>query len=241
MIISDRDPHNTDALSDLVQDQNEYNSRETQYSTMMRQKSRIKWVKEGSTNTQFFHTNIKVRYSKNLFVELEDENGNLVSDQEQIADLLLKFFERKFQYQEATIDESLLVVITKIITDVDQQMLEALPTAKEIHQAIFDIDEESAPGPDGFSGRMGTLISKLISPQQVAYIKGRSIHEKILMVSELVNEMKTKRRGGNWLQILFESARISVMVNGGPRGFFSMGRGLKQGDPLSPILFILME
>ncbi|XP_026417250.1 uncharacterized protein LOC113312728 [Papaver somniferum] len=45
----------------------------------------------------------------------------------------------------------------------------------------------------------------------------------------------------DWLLTMFKSAKLSVMINGGPCGFFSMHRGLKQGDPLSPILFILME
>ncbi|XP_026459411.1 uncharacterized protein LOC113360077 [Papaver somniferum] len=40
---------------------------------------------------------------------------------------------------------------------------------------------------------------------------------------------------------LFESAKVSVMINGGPNGFFSVGRGLRQGYPLYPILFVLME
>ncbi|XP_026399611.1 uncharacterized protein LOC113295495 [Papaver somniferum] len=44
-----------------------------------------------------------------------------------------------------------------------------------------------------------------------------------------------------WLKTLFASAKISVMINGGPQGFFSMERGLKHGDPLSPIFFVLME
>ncbi|XP_026396319.1 uncharacterized protein LOC113290954 [Papaver somniferum] len=123
--------------------------------------------------------------------------------------------------------------------------------------------------------RLGIVLNKLISEEQVAFMKGRNIHENITLASELINEINTKRKHGNvglkldiaqafdtvswdfiaevfrqygfsdswcmWVLNILSSARISVMINGCPEGYFGITRFLLQGDPLSPLIFVLIE
>ena len=41
----------------------------------------------------------------------------------------------------------------------------------------------------------------------------------------------------SWIDNILNSPRISILVNGQPVGFFGCSRGVRQGDPLSPLLF----
>ncbi|XP_026442506.1 uncharacterized protein LOC113342058 [Papaver somniferum] len=45
--------------------------------------------------------------------------------------------------------------------------------------------------------RLGNVLDNLVSEEQVAFMKIRNIHENISVTSEMVNDLKTKRKDGN--------------------------------------------
>ncbi|XP_026398770.1 uncharacterized protein LOC113294598 [Papaver somniferum] len=275
----DSDPNDINMLNNLVTARGKYDMAANNYNTFLGDKARINWIQDGDVNSKFFHTSIKLRQAQNSISEIEDYTGNLITDQNGISNVLIDYFSKKFAHQDVHINESFFEVVPNVITTDDNSYLEdgftsalyryAWEVIKGDLVAAIQYCWQSNVIPSGMNSNFLVLIPKVHGAKNAK----QSIHEQVLLASELVNELSVKRRGGNlglkldisqaydtmswdflyralikfgfssnfcdWIMILLNTSKMSIMLNGGPIGFFGVGRGLKKGDPLSPILFII--
>ena len=121
--------------------------------------------------------------------------------------------------------------------------------------------------------RLTSVIDKVISPYQTAFIPGRNILEGVVILQEVMHEVRSSKSSGvfikldfgkaydkvkwefleevlhrkgfveKWIQWINEAVRdgrVCIDLNGDRGEFFRSYKGLKHGDPLSPLLFNLV-
>nr|GEU73959.1 RNA-directed DNA polymerase, eukaryota, reverse transcriptase zinc-binding domain protein [Tanacetum cinerariifolium] len=89
----------------------------------------------------------------------------------------------------------------------------------------------------------------IVSEVQSAFIAGRQILDGPFILNEVLQWCNTKKKQALIFKVDFEktydsaclkSSRGSVIINGSPTEEFRFDKGLKQEDPLSPFLFLLI-
>ncbi|XP_059295399.1 uncharacterized protein LOC132048723 [Lycium ferocissimum] len=232
--------------------------------SILRQKSRVQWLKLGDTNSAYFHTCLKNRISQNCIRRLTNEFGDVVSTEsgietEDIADLKALgcdgfnacFFKKAWPVIGADVSEAVI------------QFFQTTWMYKAINCTTVTLIPKT-----------GTVMDCLIDCSQSAFVPGRVITDNILLSHELV---KGYRRRGlsprcmlkidmqktydsvewsfleqvlvglnfpskfiGWIITCIRTVSYSIIINGKPSLPFEAKKGLRQGDPMSPFLFVMV-
>ncbi|KAJ9549100.1 hypothetical protein OSB04_021643, partial [Centaurea solstitialis] len=82
------------------------------------------------------------------------------------------------------------------------------------------------------------IVAKLLAGRMVDMEKAfDTVNWNFLFHS--MEQMGFGKKWINWIRGCLNSASISILINGSPTKEFQMERGLRQGDPLSPFLFLI--
>lgn len=123
------------------------------------------------------------------------------------------------------------------------------------------------------ANRLKSVLGKIISSSQNAFIGGRQILDSILIANECLDSQMRSGEAGllckldlekaydhvncdfllymlqrcgfgerwrEWMRWCISTVKFFILVNGTPTGFFQSSRAIRQGDPLSPLLFVVV-
>ena len=114
-------------------------------------KARSNWIVHGERNTSFFHLTTLVRRSFNRITCIENVNGVLIHDLEEVQSLFLDGFKTLYQTEMVSSRFSSLIDPDWCVKLglADAETLSLPPSDLEITNALFAMKPFKAPGPDG--------------------------------------------------------------------------------------------
>uniref|UniRef100_A0A803PEK6 Reverse transcriptase domain-containing protein n=1 Tax=Cannabis sativa TaxID=3483 RepID=A0A803PEK6_CANSA len=121
-----------------------------QRETFWKQRAKQFWLKEGDKNSRYFHMAATTRRGNNAISKLRDGNGQWVSWENGLSELIVDYYSALFSASGASCLEVVEDIECSISDMVNHEL--CLPvTEEEVRKALFQMHPSKSPGPDGMT------------------------------------------------------------------------------------------
>ncbi|GKD85571.1 RNA-directed DNA polymerase, eukaryota, reverse transcriptase zinc-binding domain protein, partial [Tanacetum coccineum] len=200
------DPHNNALREEELRVLKAYKSALKDEESFLRQKSKVEWLKAGDRNSKYFHNVVKGRRNRNRISYVEDLEGNPFHGNS-VGEQFVSHFKNVLGKSSKVLpinDPSGL--FRKKLSEADALYMVRNISDDEIKKALFDIDGNKAPGPDGFSSQFfkdawNTVGDDVCRAVKDLFLNGKLLKEINATVISLVPKLASPTKVSDYRPI----------------------------------------
>nr|GEZ08148.1 hypothetical protein [Tanacetum cinerariifolium] len=138
-------PHDNQIKMKAVEILNNYQEVVMDEEKLLYQQAKVEWLRKGDRNSAFFQKAVKSKKHKNKILSVLDTNGNEVEGDKITMEFVNHF--KKFLGDAHNVDNiAIRDIFTKKLTSTEANRMVEEISNNEIKIAMFDIDDNKAPG-----------------------------------------------------------------------------------------------
>ncbi|CAK8532778.1 unnamed protein product [Lathyrus sativus] len=149
------DPMNATLLTRIKEQKLEILKLQELEENILRQKSKLDWLKWGDGNNSYFHASVKAKNNSKNISHLTKEDGTVLTVQADIENEVLDYYKNLLGTADSTVRHiDVAAMRDGPQLNMDQRLSLLAPiTEQEIHTALKGIGDLKSPGIDGYGAR----------------------------------------------------------------------------------------